>query len=66
MVVTTRNALLATSRNMVAEMDRLVAGDGLTPEFRRVELFVEDPAIRMVRTLTPPESASSGAVGRTP
>lgn len=68
-VVTPRGAILATFKKRIPEVDLLVAeGDGLTLGLRRVEPFVEDPAIESVRKKAPAEreakrmSAGAGLV----
>jgi hypothetical protein len=49
-LLTPRGAILATFRKRIAEVDLLVAeGDALSLGLRRVEPFVEDPAIQSVR-----------------
>lgn len=66
-VVTPRGATLATFKKRIREVDLLIAeGDSVTLGLRRVEPFVEDPAIQSVRKKMPAEGGPSGAVEHTP
>lgn len=61
-VVTPRGAILATFTTRIAEVDLLVAeGDELVLGLRRVEPFVEDPAIQSVRKKKPDPSPAAGS-----